>query len=242
MLRATGRDGWLRVTSGQWRGSDIAAENARTLMGSDTWTSTHLFRQRSPLALAAVCAVTSLFVLVSLALNWAGNPQPLFASWVLFGLAVVWSGFVRPAVVIDLDGVTLRNVARDVHIPWTALTDVQIHWNLKVYVGERSYTAWAISSQVERPRGLPGGMFAIPLSGRLVRMATADATASASDPKITASMVARSIEAAKQEYDEAVAHRQLPSALDDGVRITWVPLVMAVLFLPALAVVALSLT
>jgi Bacterial PH domain len=211
-------------------------------MGSNTSTTKHLFRQRSPLGLAAVCAVTSLFVLASLARNWAENPQPLFASWVLFGLAVVWSVFVRPAVLIDLEGVTLRNVARDVHVPWTRLTDVQVRWNLKVYVGERSYTAWAISSQVERPGGLSGGMFAIPLSGRLGRAASADAARSTSEPKITASMVARSIDQAKQEYDEAVAHGQLPSAPDGRVRITWVPLVMAVLFLPALAVVALSLT
>jgi Bacterial PH domain len=211
-------------------------------MGSRTSTTQHVFRQRSPLGLAAMCAVTALVVLLSLARNWADNPQPLFVAWVLFGLAVVWSVFVRPAVLVDLEGVTLRNVVRDVHVPWAGLTDVEVRWNLKVFVEERGYTAWAISSQVERPKGVSGGMFAIPLPGRLGRQASADATRSAPAPKVMASMVARSIEQAKQEYDEAVAQGQLSAAPDGRVRITWVPLVMAVLILPAIAVVALSLT
>jgi hypothetical protein len=211
-------------------------------MGSSASTTKHVFRQRSPLGLAGVCAVTALFVLLSLAWNWADNPQPLFAAWVLFGLAVVWSVFVRPAVLLDLDGVTLRNVVRDVHVPWNRLTDVQVRWNLKVFVGERGYTAWAISSQVERPKGVGGGMFAIPLPGRLGRQASVDVALSTAAPKITASMIARSIEQAKQEYDEAVAQGQLPAAPDGLVRITWVPLVLVVLFLSAVAVVALSLT
>lgn len=211
-------------------------------MGRRTSTTLHVFRQRSPLELAAVCAVTALPVLLSLAWNWADNPQPLFLSWVLFGLAVVWSVFVRPAVLLDLQGVTLRNVVRDVHVPWARLTHVEVRWNLKVFVEERGYTAWAISAQVERPKGVSGGMFAIPLSGRLSRQAGAEATRSTSAPKVMASMVARSIEQAKQEYDQAVAQGQLPAAPDGRVRITWVPLAMAVLLLPAIAVVALSLT
>jgi Bacterial PH domain len=211
-------------------------------MGRNASTTQHMFRQRSPLGLAVVCAVTALLVLLSLAWNWADDPQPLFASWVLFGLAVVWSVLVRPAVLLELDGVILRNVLRDVHVPWSRLTDVQVRWNLKVYVGERGYTSWAISSQVERPRGVSGGMFAIPFPGRLGRQANADATMSSPAPKITASMIVRSIEQAKREYDDAVAQGQLTATPDGRVQITWVPLVMAVLLLPAMAVVALSLT
>ncbi|MHB8274838.1 MAG: PH domain-containing protein, partial [Dermatophilaceae bacterium] len=174
-------------------------------MSSRTSTKQHLFRQRSPLALAAVCAVTGLLLLVSLAQHWADNPQPLFVAWVLFGLALVWSVFVRPAVLLDDEGVTVRNVVRDVHIPWARLTDVEFRWNLKVFVGDRGYTAWAISSQVERPKGVSGGMFGMLLPGRLDKYASADVQLSSPAPKVTASMVARSIEQAKQEYEEAVA-------------------------------------
>jgi len=214
-----------------------------------------VYRQRSPLGLAAVCAVTGLFLLLSLAWSWAVSPQPLFAAWVVFALAVVWSVFVRPAVLFDLDGVTVRNVLRDVHIPWTRLTDVSFRWNLKVFVGDRGFTAWAISSQVERPAGVPGGMFAI-MPGRLHRQASAAAELSPAPSRVTASratgskvtaskvtaaLVAGLIEQAKQEYDGAVATGQLTAAPEARVQVTWVPLVIAVLLLPAIAVVALSL-
>ena len=183
-------------------------------MGSRTSTTRQVYRQRSPLGLAAVCAVTGLFLLLSLARSWADSPQPLFAAWLVFGLAVVWSVFVRPAVLLDIEGVTVRNVFRDVHIPWIRLTDVEFRWNLKVFVGDRGYTAWAISSQVERPAGVPGGMFAM-MPGRLNRQASAVAKLSPTSskviaPKVTASMVARLIEQAKQEYDEAVAQGSSP--------------------------------
>src|SRR5476649_2613946 len=128
-------------------------------MGTNAST-THLeFRQTSPLVLAAVSGATGLVLLVSLARNWAHNAQPLSVAWVLFGLAFMWSLFIRPVVVLDGDGVTFRNVVRDVSIPWARVTDVDFRWNLKVYVGDRGYTSWAISSQVERPGRTPAGLF-----------------------------------------------------------------------------------
>jgi Protein of unknown function (DUF2581). len=142
-------------------------------MSSKTSTKQQLFRQRSPLGLAAACGVTGLVLLVSMAWQWAEHPEPLFATWVVFILAVVWSLFVRPAVLLDEDGVTIRNVVRDVHIPWVRVTDVECRWSLKVFVGDRPYTAWAISSQVERPKGASGSMFAM-MPGRLDKLARAE--------------------------------------------------------------------
>ena len=84
-------------------------------------------------------------------------------------------------------------------------------------------------------------MFAI-LPRRLDEYAKADAQSSTPAPKVTAGMVARSIELAMDEYAEAVARGALAAAPDARVRITWVPLVLAILALPALAVVALSLS
>ena len=192
------------------------------------------------MALAAVCAATGLFLLVSVALDWADSPQPLFASWVIFGLALVWAVFVRPAVLLEREGVTLRNIVRDVHIPWGMVSDAESRWSLKVLAGDRGYTAWAISSQVERPRALSAGGLGGFSNGRPGEYARAAAGSSAHAPKVTAAAVARAIEAARQEYDEAVAHGALPAAPGAQVRVTWAPLVMAVLLLPAIAVVALS--
>ena len=208
-------------------------------MGTQT-TTQQVFRQRSPLALSVLFGVTGLLLLVSMALDWADKPEPLFALWVIFGLALMWSLFVRPAVLLDIDGVTIRNVLRDIHIPWVLVTDVEFRWNLKVFTGDRAYTAWAISSQVERPKGTGGGRFAI-LPGQVNKYARADVLSSTPAPKVTASMVARSIEAAKEDYAEAVAHGALAAPPESQVRISVVPLVLVVLVLPAVAIVALSL-
>ena len=208
-------------------------------MGTQT-TTQQVFRQRSPLALSVLFGVTGLLLLVSMALDWADKPEPLFALWVIFGLALMWSLFVRPAVLLDIDGVTIRNVLRDIHIPWVLVTDVEFRWNLKVFAGDQAYTAWAISSQVERPKGTGGGRFAI-LPGQVNKYARADVLSSTPAPKVTASMVARSIEAAKEDYAEAVAHGALAAPAESQVRISMVPLVLVVLVLPAVAIMALSL-
>jgi hypothetical protein len=211
-------------------------------MDTETTTERHVFRQRSSVALASVCGVTGLLLLLSLARDWGGYPRPLFVAWVVFGLAVAWSIFVRPAVVLDVEGVTLRNVVRDVQIPWTRLTDTTSRWNLKVFTGDRGYTAWAISSEAERPRGASGGMFRMPIPGRLQGVASTDPKPSRTVPKATAQSVARMIRIAKQEYDEAVASGELVAKSDAMVRVIWVPVATAVLLLPALVVVVLSLT
>jgi hypothetical protein len=211
-------------------------------MGTNASTTHLVFRQTSPLVLAAVSGATALVLLVSLARDWAHNAQPLSVAWVLFGLACMWSLFIRPVVVLDGDGVTFRNVVRDIHIPWARVTDVDFRWNLKVFVGDRGYTSWAISSQVERPRRTPAGMFGGLASVRLGKDASAYAQPRSRAPKVTASFVARSIEQARDEYAEAVAHGALQAPLDGQVRVMWVPTVVAVLVLPAIAVVAFSLT
>ena len=134
----------------------------------------------------------------------------------------------------------VRNVLRDVYIPWAALTEVTSRWNLKVFAGERGYTAWAISSQVERPRVSSGAVLGKLSPRRLEGQFGADAGRSTTAAKVTAATVARSIQQAKREYDEAVALGQLPEVPDSRVRISWASLVLVVLLVPAIAVVALS--
>src|SRR5450759_38247 len=229
-----GRSRWDRLACNE------IGQSARTWLSNKISTRQQLIRQRSPLGLAAVCGVIGLVLLVSMAWQWAEYPEPLFAAWVVFFMAFVWSLFIRPAVVLDYDGVTIRNIVRDVRIPWSQVGDVECRWSLKVFVGDQPYTAWAISSQAGRPKGGSRGMFAM-MPGRLDKLANADAQPSRSAPKVTASLVARSIEQAREEYAEAVAQGLVAAAPEAQVRITWVPMVLAIVLLPAIAVLALSL-
>ncbi len=215
--------------------------DGKDVMGTRMSTTKQVFRQGMTLALAGVSGVTGVLLLLSLARTWADNPQPLFAAWVLFGLALVWALFVRPAVVLGDDGVTIRNVLRDIYIPWAQVTRVESRWNLKVFVEDRGYTAWAIASQAERPRMRSGGRFAQP--GRVDRHAgRADVHAPQPASKVTALMVAWAIDKARQEYVEALARGALAAAPGGRVQITWVPLVLAILVVSGLAVVAFSMT
>jgi len=209
-------------------------------MSNKISTKQQLIRQRSPLGLAAVCGVIGLVLLVSMAWQWAEYPEPLFAAWVVFFMAVVWSLFVRPAVLLDEDGVTIRNIVRDVHIPWARVSDVECRWSLKVFVEDRAYIAWAISSQAGRPKVAPGRLFGMP-SRRLGSFASAGAHPPTSAPKVTAATVARAIEDAKEDYSDAVARGAIAAAPDAQVRMAWVPLALAIMFLPAIAVVVVTL-
>lgn len=211
-------------------------------MSSKTSANRQVFRQRASLGLAATCAVVGVLLLLSLVRDWARDPQPLFAAWVLFGLALAWSVLVRPAVVVDANGVTLRNVIRDVHIPWALVTEVTTRWNLRIEVADRGYTAWAISSQVERPRVSSRGRFTVAVPGLPPRAPEADARLSAISSKVTAQSVAKAVNAAKREYGESLPRVPPPATSGGTVRTTWVPLSMAALLLPAIAVAVLSLT
>lgn len=216
-------------------------------MAAPTSTTQQVYRQRSPLAVATVSGVTGFFLLLSLARNWARYPQPLLAAWVLLGLAWVWALFVRPAVVLNGRGVTLRNILRDVHIPWAKLTHVETGWNLRVFAGDRGYTSWAISTQIQRPSVVPTGMFGRRTPGPAERRVSAASAVRARPDqsmqaaKVTAVSVARSIEKAKGEYDVANVPGGPAGATDLGLRVTWVTSVIVVLLVPVVAVVVLTL-
>jgi hypothetical protein len=207
-------------------------------------TPQHVYRQRSPLVIAALFALGAAVLLVSAALSWRDHPQPLFVSWLVWGCAALWAVFVRPSVVLSPDGVRLSNIVREVHIPWSLVSDVEARWNVKVWAGDEGWTAWAISSQVERPKGasslLPG------MSTKLDQYAARDAretagTAPAKAARVTARAVADAIEDTSAEYAAAVAAGEIQPPPSPAVTTRWVPQAVLALVLPFLAVVLFTL-
>lgn len=195
------------------------------------------YRQRSPQAMAWVFIAVAAFLVYSLALSWSRDPAPLFAAWIALGLAVVWSVFLRPAVALDQEGVTLRNILRDVHIPWPRVTDVEARWNVQVFVEDRAYTAWAISSQAHRPAGMRPGFSGMLSPGRAHGFGGGDAPA---PPKVTARTVADAIEETKLEYDAALAAEAISPPADTTVTRSWVPAAVVPLLVSLVAVVMLT--
>lgn len=198
------------------------------------------YRQRSSQLLALLFIAAAVFLILSILRSWGQDPSPLFLSVMLLGIAGSWALFLRPAVVVDQQGVTLRNVLRDIHVPWHLLDDVDARWNVRLFVGERPYIAWAVATQIERPKG--GGLLGG--SSALSRYVKED-SAGAPEPggrKVTSRMVADVIERTREEYAAAVADGQIVPPADPRVSVTWVPPVMAALALPALAVLVFAVT
>jgi hypothetical protein len=198
----------------------------------------HTYRQRSSVLLALCFVLGAVILVVSALLSWGDHPQPLFVAWLLFGCAVAWTVFVRPCVVLDQDGVHLRNIVRDVDIPWPLVSDVETRWNLRVWSGDDGHTAWAIASQVERPKVhasvLPG------LSSKLDGFPGQGASTPGASTKVTSRMVAEAIDETAADYAAAVADGDLQPPAHPAVTTRWAPLPVLALALPLLAVLVLS--
>lgn len=79
------------------------------------------------------------------ALSAVGGPVFLLRSLpsLLLAAALAYALFWRPCVRVDDDSVTLVNVLRDVHVPFSSLDAVGTRFALTLQAGDRSYTAWA---------------------------------------------------------------------------------------------------
>lgn len=60
-----------------------------------------------------------------------------------FGAALVHVLFWRPSVEVDDDAVTVRNLVRDVRVPWRRLDSIDTRYALTLFVDERRVSAWA---------------------------------------------------------------------------------------------------
>ena len=66
---------------------------------------------------------------------------------------VVYAIASRPAVIAGPSGVLLRNVLRDVWLPWHDVKSIEAKWSLSVATQDRTFGSWAVSgSNAHRPR------------------------------------------------------------------------------------------
>lgn len=143
---------------------------------------------------------------------FSGAPSLAFLGSMLLVCSVSWLLFVRPAVVITMAGVELRNPFRHTRIPWSKVEDVSPRWNLEVWSGDRSYPAWAIASHIERPQR--GGLLSM---GRLgVQAAKDQAAVPKARDGATVGSASRLIEDAMGEYAELVAEGDSAASTGQG--------------------------
>ena len=87
----------------------------------------------------AFCAWWAVALLLDRRWTQLGQTLPALVAVSALAYTVLW----RPEVVVDQAGVLLRNVARDVRVPWPALRDVQTRYALTLLTDRGRYTSWA---------------------------------------------------------------------------------------------------
>jgi hypothetical protein len=110
-------------------------------MTSDVDTPT-VFRPRTGTWFTAIAVLVAAGGLVGVVAS--DGPVGLLRGWPLFAVAFGgWWLFRYPAVIFEDRGVTLRNPLATVHVPWSALIDIDTKYALKLVTTSGSYTAWA---------------------------------------------------------------------------------------------------
>ena len=136
---------------------------------------------------------------------------------------LVWMLFWRPAVEVSDGGVEVRNVARTVHVPWTAYEGVETRYSLELRYAGGTVTAWAAPRSSGTARWLRSSRRRTAGQDQVVAGASAEAVADAVAQR-------HGLLAAAGHLDRAV-----PGA--PGARTTWHVVQLAVLGALAVATV-----
>jgi hypothetical protein len=82
-----------------------------------------------------------------------GREVPIGLVCLALVTIVVYAIAQRPAVIAGPSGVLLRNVVRDIWLPWHDVKSIEAKWSLSVTTQDRTFGSWAVSgSNAHRPR------------------------------------------------------------------------------------------
>lgn len=164
--------------------------------------------------------------------------------WPVAIALLAWGLFVRPSVELADEALVLRNLVRDVRIPWSRIGSTEARWNLRVVTdGGASYGSWAVSKQRPKVAGAARMGGGLGLGGGGGNMGLRSAWRNARDAKIDTEAYRNPVQRPKSagalavQIDEQRAAVQLsPRAASGAVRVTpaWsniAPLSVAVLLI-----------
>lgn len=204
------------------------------------------YRQWGQLMVGSTLALVALGIAWAMLGGWV-TKSSVGLAWVALLGAIAYAVFVRPCVVIDGSGVTLRNIVRDVHLPWSSITGARSSWNLVVESAPARYSSWAISGTASPSRNAllrrslsatnaahPAGPNRGPSTGH-VQAVDARAVQAGLTPPATGASAAALAAVVERERARLAGDRLGHSAVQ--VRVAWLP---AMLLLLASAAVSLA--
>lgn len=102
------------------------------------------FRSLSGRALTVGSAVVAVLVIVTIAVSdgWTGILH--YGAVPLLFAALVWAVFGRPFLRVTDGGLEIGNVFRYIHVPWPAVTELELRWGLRVVTEFGKFAAWSV--------------------------------------------------------------------------------------------------
>jgi len=112
------------------------------------------FRPRVAPFMAVCWYLLAAFATWDLIRRGDGADVPIGLASLALVTVVVYAIAQRPAVVASARGVLLRNVVRDVWLPWHLVSAIEAKWSLTFHTAEAAYGSWALTGgSASRPRG-----------------------------------------------------------------------------------------
>ena len=103
------------------------------------------FRPRVGPLLAFAWYAMAAFAAWDLIRRGDGRAVPIGLASLALVTVVVYAVAQRPAVVANARGVLLRNLVRDVWLPWHAVKGIEAKWSLSFQTSGASYGSWALT-------------------------------------------------------------------------------------------------
>jgi hypothetical protein len=112
-----------------------------------------VFRPRFAPVMAVVWYILTAFGGYDLVSRGHGREVPIGLAALALITVLVYAIAQRPAVIAGPSGVLLRNVVRDVWLPWLSVKTIESGWSLSLATEDKSYGSWAVTGNASRDRG-----------------------------------------------------------------------------------------
>ena len=213
--------------------------------GSDSGHLVHVLRPRGSVFLGIVAIVAA-----SVMLAFSGGAGLAFIGAMALLATCSFVLLVRPHVRVSIEGAAVHNPFRRTFVPWRVLEDAGSRWNLELYAAERTIRVWAISNPMIRPRvGMSlgfGGIGAPRAPGDAAASADPFAKAKAEGAlrhgATSAPAAARLIEAAREDWLEAVDEGIVAEPANPRIVARWDLWDIALVVVPAIFILVAVLT
>jgi hypothetical protein len=113
-----------------------------------------VFRPRYAPILAYVWYVVAALLAIDLVRRGDARSIPLGLGLLLLISVGLYAGAQRPSVIVDDLGITLRNLLRDVYVPWHEVQRIGAVWALTVHTAKGEFRSWAVTAANPHRRSL----------------------------------------------------------------------------------------